>query len=151
VIALVCYLMAMPSIEKPGDAASNSAKSKGAIGMELSYYEVSGCLGVEMSGAWREAAMKQAIEAIRDEAIKRISTRLLIDARKVSHPDNEMTRFFTGMYIAKTWGHPFKAAVVASPEVYNGFAEQVAVNRFATFEVFFEEEKALEWLLESAP
>jgi len=118
--------------------------------MELTYYEVSGCLGVEMIGAWRESAMKRAIEAIRDEAIKRKSTRLLIDARKVSKPDNEMTRFFTGMHVAKMLGYPFKIAVVTTPELYNGFAEQVAVNRFAALEVVFEEQKALEWLLKSA-
>ena len=120
------------------------------MSIELSYRQEPSYLFVELSGTWTTDDAKRAIEAIRSEADKRGLTRLLIDCRKFSKPDTEMTRFFTGEHIALIWGHPFKSVGVVRPEIYNGFAETVAINRGANVKAFFEEEEALEWLLEDS-
>ena len=116
----------------------------------LSYRQEPSFLFVELSGTWTTDDAKRAIEAIRGEADKRSLKRLLIDCRKFSKPDSEMTRFFTGEHIALIWARPFKSVGVLRPEIYNGFAETVALNRGANVKAFFEEEEALEWLLKDS-
>ena len=117
------------------------------MSIQLSYRQEPSYLFVELSGTWTTDDAKRAIEAIRSEADKRSLKRLLIDCRKFSKPDCEMTRFFTGEHIALIWARPFKSVGVLRPEIYNGFAETVALNRGANVKAFFEEEEALEWLL----
>ena len=118
------------------------------MSIELSYQQEVNYLLVKMSGQWTEENMRQALEAIRDEATKRSQTRLLVDAREIPRPETEMTRAFSGEHWARILGPPFKSAVLVKPEVYNKFMESVAVSRGAIGRGFFEKEVALEWLLE---
>lgn len=117
------------------------------MGIELSYRQDPNYIIVKVSGKWTANDAMRAIEEMHDEAVRRGLTRLLVDALGLSKPDTEMTRFFTGEHWAKLVGYRFRSAVLARPEVYNGFAEVVALNRSSDIKVFFDEEKALDWLM----
>jgi len=115
---------------------------------QTKYGEGPGYLIAEVEGEWDQKDAEREIITIRDEAIRRGQTRLLLDLRGLSPPRSGMTKFFTGEYIAKVLGYPFKLAALATRELYDGgFAENVAVNRGANLLTFFEREDALEWLL----
>ena len=120
------------------------------MSIDLRYKERPGYLFVEIYGQWTEAAVKQAIEDLRDEANKRDFIRIFLDLRELLPPAREITRFLTGEHAAKIWRPPFKVAAIAKPERINKFTENVAVNRGATFAVFSEKAAALEWLLEGS-
>jgi hypothetical protein len=117
------------------------------MSLKLSYHQEQDYLIVKIAGRWTTENAKQAFEASRDETTKRGLTRILIDVMEISKPGTEMTRFDTGVYFAKILGFPYKSAILVSPEVYNGFAETVALNRCAQLKAFFEPEGALAWLL----
>jgi hypothetical protein len=116
------------------------------MALKVTCHEGEGYLPVEIIGLWETFDAKHAIDEIRDEADRRGQTRLFIDVHHVVPPESELTRFLTGEHAARCWPHPFKTAVVMTRELFNGFAETVAVNRGADFRVFFEREAALEWL-----
>jgi len=120
------------------------------MSIEVSFQRETNYLFVKARGEWTEENMREAMEAIRNEATKEGLTHLLLDLREIPRPDNEMTRYFTGEHCARILCPPFKSAVLAMPEVYNKFAESVAVGRGAIVKVFFEKEGALEWLLGGA-
>lgn len=121
------------------------------MALKIKYHNKAKYLAVEVSGQWEQYDARKAIESIRDAANKRKQTRLFLDSRSLEPSKSEMTRFFVGEYIAKHWGHPFRAAVLRLPKSYfGGFVETVAVNRAASIKVFFEKEEALEWLLEKS-
>lgn len=103
---------------------------------------------VEMRGQWTETATKQALDAARAEADRLGSKRLLLDLRGLSRPASEMVRFWSGKYLAQILPYPFKVAAFAHPEAINRFGETVAVNRGAWFQVFPEEQRAIQWLTE---
>jgi hypothetical protein len=116
--------------------------------LQTTFDEGPGYLVAEIRGQWDEEHSAEAIDAIRDEAIKRSLTRILVDARGLSTPRTSMTSFLTGEHIAEAFGHPFKLASLATREVYgDGFAETVALNRGANVLTFFEKGEALQWLL----
>lgn len=115
--------------------------------LQVKYLEGDAYLGVELSGMWDDAAVKQIIEAIRDEATRRNQTKIFLDLRNFLPPAREITRYLTGEYIAKFWGHPFRVVALAMREYYDGFAEDVARNRGADIRVFFAKDEALKWLL----
>jgi hypothetical protein len=116
--------------------------------LKTTFDEGPGYLIAEVRGQWDKEDAEKIIDAIRDEAIKRSQTRILIDTRGLMLPRSGMTYFFTGEYIAKVLGHPFKLASLATRELHgNGFAENVALNRGANVLTFFEKDEALEWLL----
>ena len=119
--------------------------------LQTTFDEGPGYLIVEVTGQWDDGGAKKSIDAIRDEAIRRNQTRILIDTRGLLLPRNDMTHFFTGEYVAKILSHPFKLAAIATRELYGGsFAETVALNRGANVLTFFEKEEALEWLLKGS-
>ncbi len=118
--------------------------------MRLSYRQQPNYLAVKASGDWTTDSAEQAIEAIHDEAVRRSFTRLLLDIRGLSQPPNELTRFFTGERLARTLGFPFKLGFLTRPDLHGRFTEIAARNRGADLAVFFEEESAVEWLLEGA-
>ena len=119
--------------------------------LPITYDEGPGYLLAEVRGQWDEKDAEQTIDAIRDEAIQRSQTRILLDVCGLVPPRSRMMLFFAGEYIAKVLGHPFKLAALATRELYeDGFAETVAVNRGASILTFFEKEEALEWLLKGS-
>ncbi len=103
---------------------------------------------VEVRGEWTEAATQQALYAIKAEADRLGSQRLLLDLRGLSRPATEMVRFWSGRYLAQILPYPFKVAAFAKPELINKFGETVAVNRGAWFQVFPDEQRAVQWLTE---
>jgi len=117
------------------------------MSFKLVYRQEQNYLFIEVRGQWTIDSAEEAIEEIHNEATKRNLTLLLLDTREVSQPDSEWTRFRAGEHWAKFFGHPFKGAFLTRPDLFNGFAETVARNRFANVEAFFEEEQAVEWLL----
>ena len=76
--------------------------------------------------------------------------RILFDLTKWSKPDSEMTRFYTGKYLAETLAYHFKTAAFTQPEAINKFGENTAVNRGARFRIFTDETSAIKWLMEGA-
>ncbi|MGD0584611.1 MAG: hypothetical protein ABSA86_02395 [Oryzomonas sp.] len=101
---------------------------------------------VKMCGEWTTPAMRQALNEIKTEADHQGFKHLLFDMCELSRPDSEMTRFWSGEYVAQVLPPPFKVAVFANPELVNKFGEDTAVNRGAIFKVFSDEQEALRWL-----
>ena len=119
--------------------------------LQTTFDEGPGYLIAEVKGPWDQEEAEKIIDAIRDEAIKRNQTRILIDTRGLTTPKSSMTEFFTGEYVAKVLGYPFKLASLATREIYgDGFAETVALNRGASVLTFFDKDEALEWLLKES-
>jgi hypothetical protein len=116
------------------------------MSIELGYRQEGPVLCVQMGGEWKSRTMHEAIGAARVEADKRKVTRLLIDARALSLPPDEVTRFFAGIHWAALFDQTFRAAFVVQPVLYNGFAELVARNRGANVSAFFDEAPARAWL-----
>ena len=115
--------------------------------MEVHYKEGVGYLIVTVCGQWELGKAKQEMEALRDEANKRGHTRILVDVREMSPQKSDLTRYYTGEYIAKILPYPFRVAAIDSPEFINRFVENVAVNRGAFFAAFSQEKDAIEWLM----
>ena len=94
-------------------------------------------------------SFKRALATIQEisEHCKRDSLdKVLFDMRNfyghISIPD----RYEIGKEIAKVFGPKIQVAVVANFNVINYLMENSAVNRGARVKIFFEMEKALEWL-----
>jgi len=117
------------------------------MGIGLQFRQDGAVLRVEMGGDWKSHTMHEAISAARVEADKRKVTRLLVDARMLSLPADEITRFFAGLRWAELFDQTFHAAFILQPALYNGFAEVVALNRGANVRAFFDEAPAMTWLL----
>lgn len=102
---------------------------------------------VQVLVPWTTKAAMQIIDETKVEAISHNRRRILCDLTLWDRPDNEMTRYWSGKYLALHLGFPYKVAAFTVPQVITKFAENVAVNRAANFRVFPEEEAALQWLL----
>ncbi len=109
-----------------------------------------GYLLVKVIAPWTEETAKHVIHESRTEATKQGYKRILFDLTKWSKPDSEMTRFYSGQYLAETLASNFKTAAFALPEAINKFAENTAVNRGAWFRIFPDEASAIKWLTEGA-
>jgi hypothetical protein len=118
------------------------------MSLRLSYRQEPKYLVVEMSGEFTAHNFEEATAAVHDEAQKRGLTQLLVDSRAISLPDSQLTRVSAGVCWARTFPRPFKASFIVRPELYNGFAETVALDRGADVASFFEEEKAVKWLVQ---
>ena len=96
------------------------------------------------------ANARRVIDEVHGEATKRGHVRLLFDLRNWLAPDTELTRFFSGLHLAKALPPPFKVAAFAFPEAINRLGENAAVNRGALFRIFSDEQSALHWLMEGS-
>src|SRR5512138_735324 len=114
--------------------------------LEVRYKEGPGYLIVNAYGKWEELDVKEEIEALRGEAEKRGTTRLLLDVRNMLPPESQTTRIATGGYIAKVLPHPFRVVALAEPEMIDGITENSAVSQGASFKVFADEQAAIKWL-----
>jgi hypothetical protein len=99
-----------------------------------------------MAGKWTSGDMRDAIGAARAEADRRNLKILLVDARGISLPQDELTRFLAGVRWADLFDQSFRAAFLVMPALYNGFAETVARNRGANVKAFFDSGPARAWL-----
>jgi hypothetical protein len=118
--------------------------------LEATFEEADGYLSVRVRGEWTRDAMRRQIQRIADAARDRAHSRVLVDMRGISAPGSEMDRYHAGLDVAEIWGPRLKVAAVGTPEVYNGFAETVALNRGACLKATTDADEALRWLGSSA-
>jgi hypothetical protein len=116
------------------------------MSINVQYLATPQYLQATLSGEWTEAGIRDALDGIRAEADARKIKMLLLDLDELSRPDYEMTRFFSGQYLAQVLGPPFVVSAYSKPELINRFAETVAVNRSACFAIFPERDSAIAWL-----
>lgn len=91
---------------------------------------------------------RQFINDIHQVAIEKGYKRILLDLTQWQEPDSEMTRFWSGTYLAELFGYSgIKIAAFALAEFITGFGETAAINRGAFFRIFPEESLAIQWLL----
>ena len=90
--------------------------------------------------------MQELLSQIITKAEEYKRTRILVDARAVSAPEQDFQRFLVGQLISKMFGPPYRLAIVYKAELINKFGENVAVNRGAQMVVVDTEEEALGWL-----
>jgi hypothetical protein len=112
------------------------------------YSDKKGYLLVKVLVSWTAANATRMIDEAHGEAVKRGHDRLLFDLRSWLVPDMELTRFFSGLHLAKTLPPPFKVAALGFAEAINKFGENAAVNRGAQFQIFSDEQAAIHWLEE---
>lgn len=113
----------------------------------LHFIEEPGFLRISMSGNWTAPNAETALKTIREEAEKRGFTRLLFDGRQLPQSPGEMTRFYSGEFLAKCLPIPYRVAIWRKPEQVDRLMETVAVNRGARVRVFSDEEEAVKWLV----
>ena len=118
--------------------------------IQSQYHKRSGYLLVKLSGQWTETVIEEVLDEIRIEAKRRGCQRLLLDLRKLSKPESEMTRYWSGKYLAEVLPPPFKVAAYADPELINKFGETAAINRSAQFRIFTKRQESLRWLMEGS-
>lgn len=101
-----------------------------------------------MSGNWTAPNAETAFKTIQEEARKRGFTRMLFDGRKLPQSPGDMTRFYSGRFLAEYLPVPYKIAIWRHLEQVDRLLENVAVNRGARVQVFASEEEAVKWLVE---
>jgi hypothetical protein len=116
--------------------------------LDIIYRDQAGYLAVKASGLWTERNVKTLIDGIKSETEDRNVTRVLLDLRGFSRPENEVIRYVSGEYLAKVLGFKIKVSVIGMKENINRFAETVALNRGARLSVTDDESAALQWLTE---
>ena len=112
------------------------------------YLDRDGYLLVKVNAPWTEESAKRVIDKAKNEATEQGYKRILFDLTKWARPTSEMTRFYSGEYLAKELRHLFKVAAFALPDAINKFGEDTAVNRGAWFRIFPDEASAIKWLTE---
>ena len=120
------------------------------IKFDTTYTNLDDYLLVTISGQWTDYAAQDVIEEIKRQAESYGKAQVLLNLMNMAPPEGQMARFRAGEYIAKMWG-ALRVAAVWKQEFINKFAENVAVNRGASFAVFTDEKQALEWLLTDSP
>src|SRR5262245_30359063 len=111
------------------------------------YSDRDGYFFVRVLVPWTTDSAKSVIDATNAEATVRGYHRILFDLTFWEKPDNVMTRFWSGEYLASQMRAPFKVAAFALPKAINWFGESAAINRGAIFRLFKDEESAIEWLM----
>lgn len=101
-----------------------------------------------MSGNWTAPNAETAFKTIQEEADKRGVRLLLFDGRKLPQSPGDMTRFYSGEFLAKCLPIPYRVAIWRHPEQVDRLMETVALNRGARVQVFSDEEEAVRWLVE---
>jgi hypothetical protein len=119
------------------------------VAIQLAFRADGAVLCIEMGGRWLAPDMHGAIGSVHTRADQDGISLLLVDSRKLSPPDSDVTRYFAGVRWAELFPARFRTAFVVMPELYNGFAELVARNRGASVSVFFDEGPARTWLLDA--
>jgi hypothetical protein len=100
----------------------------------------------KIAGEWSKENTYKLLNEIKIEADKQGYNLILINARGMSLPDNEMIRYYTGEIIASLF-KSHKLTIYLQAEKINKFAENVAVNRGATVYICDNKADAINWLL----
>ena len=102
---------------------------------------------VGVAGEWTEESFRRLIDTACDQATQLGLNRIFLDMRAVSRPDAAITRYLSGIYVAKTIGSRFRMAALGAPENVTRYGETVARNRGCNFRVFTDDNQAMGWLL----
>jgi len=114
--------------------------------ISLEFNKAPNYLVVKVTGKWTTEDILMSIEDIKTEADKQEVKLILLDLQGLSLPESEMTRFYSGVKIASTFGPSYQVAGYSQSEKINRYAETVAVNRAANFKMFSCEADAKNWL-----
>ena len=114
------------------------------------FEEMEDHLLVRTGGRWGRDAALHLIDVIANECRKRGQARVLIDATDITGKMPDFDRYILGTRIAAVCDG-IKLAAVIRQEYINKFAENVAVNRGASFFVTSNRDEALQWLMSDAP
>ena len=111
------------------------------------FFNRDGYLLAKITLPWTAQNAIQAFDEIKEEVSKQHYKFLLIDFTKWEKPDEEFTRYKTGVYFANIFHAPLKVAGYTKVSAINKFGENTAVNRGAQFRIFGDEQNAIQWLL----
>ena len=114
--------------------------------LELSFEDTGDYLHVRVRGDWKRQEIIAGIRNVAERAQRVGQTRILLDIREFSSPNNELDRFMAGEAIAKFFPSTMKTVAVRSDDLMDKFAENVAVNRGANFMVLSDFDEAVHWL-----
>jgi hypothetical protein len=108
--------------------------------------EFPGYLSVTATGPWTRETAEQLLDLARGGADRGGFVRILLDLRRFTGPDTEMTRFWSGLRLAQVLAPPFRVVAIARAETITRFGENVARLEGADFRLFTDEGEALAWL-----
>ena len=114
--------------------------------LDLSFEDTGDYLHIRVRGDWARQEIIAGIRNVAERAQNAGQTRVLLDIREFSAPNNELDRFMAGEAIAKFFPSSFKIVAVRSADLMDKFAENVAVNRGANFMVVSDFDEAVSWL-----
>lgn len=118
--------------------------------IEVGFLDMKTYLRVSCHGVWDPASVSETMLRIKAETRQTGHARVLLDWRGIEPPAREFYRYLAGEDIA-AWVPSLRMAALYHSALINKFAENVAVNRGASFRVFGREEEALRWLLQGLP
>lgn len=72
--------------------------------------------------------------------------KILIDAREIEPPQNELDRYFVGEVIAEKTKYKYLTSIITRKGEFNNFSETVARNRGASLLITDDINTAAEWL-----
>lgn len=104
---------------------------------------------VRLEGQWTRDNIQQAIADIAGLAQEQGHNRILVDARGLSEPENDLQRFEAGEHIARMW-RGLKVVVIYPEKWINKFTENTAVNRGVDMMVVSDYGRAEKWLTDSS-
>ena len=114
------------------------------------FIEAEDHLLVVTRGRWGRDAALRFVDSIASECRKSGQDRVLIDATDVTGKMPDFDRYIIGTRIAAAC-EGIRIAAVIRAEYINKFAENVAVNRGASFFVTSSRDEALQWLMADSP
>lgn len=108
------------------------------------FFNQDGYLLIKARAPWTEEAARHVIDEAKTEATKCECLLILFDLTQWSGPDSEMTRFYSGKYLAQVFPGSFKIAAFTLPAGINRFGETAEVNRGAHFRIFPDKASAIQ-------
>lgn len=115
---------------------------------DVVFLETTTHLVVRLGGEYELLATAEVLQDIRVRAQQTPHTRILIDARELSSPAIEFSRFLAGVSFAKHFPL-LRVAVLSKQKAADTLLENAAVNRGAQVYVCDDTEEALHWLLKT--
>jgi hypothetical protein len=101
---------------------------------------------IDVTGQYTFEKGNKVFQQLHSLCIDNKIDKLLVSSALVEGYSSTMERFEFGELIAKYFSYKVKFALVAKKDHFDKFAENVAVNRGASFAVFLDKTEALEWL-----
>lgn len=107
-------------------------------------------LHIEFTGEFSVAAANRTIDLMLNACAEHQCSRVLMDCRRMTGHMSLMGRFEVAVYAGTAVGPELRIALLGRPDQVlpgNYFVESVARLRGVDVREFFNEEKALEWLM----